>query len=360
MKLSFAEKYAVLGTRELAYEGMFITGVKTTGIFCRPSCRARRPLAKNVEFFGSAQEALQSGYRPCKICKPMEAEGTAPQYIQNLIKDMHAEPFRRIKDCHLRDMHLDPNTVRRWFKANHGLTFQAYQRLIRLNSAFRQIKAGRAVAAAAFDNGFNSLSGFNDGYKKIFGDSPSNSADKTVIRIERFSSVLGPLFICATDEGICLLEFTDRRMLESEFADLRKRLNAVIVPGMNSHISEAKKQVHAYLGAELREFSLALHTPGTDFQKSVWALLQTIPYGETHSYLQQAKGLGNPKAVRAVARANGMNRIAMVIPCHRVLGSDGSLTGYAGGLPRKKWLLDMEAGQGSLIPAPTNRDARAS
>ncbi len=150
------------------------------------------------------------------------------------------------------------------------------------------------------------------------------------------------MFACASSQGLCLLEFTDRRMLETEFKDLRKRLNAVILPGENPHLKETETQIKEYFQGKRKSFSVALHTPGTDFQQSVWKVLQNIPYGETRSYLEQATALGNPKAVRAVASANGHNRIAIIIPCHRVIGSDGKLVGYGGGLHRKKWLLDLE------------------
>jgi AraC family transcriptional regulator, regulatory protein of adaptative response / methylated-DNA-[protein]-cysteine methyltransferase len=342
VNLTFEEKYNAIGRKESDYEGIFITAVRTTGIFCRPSCRARKPLAKNVTFYDDAQEALKHGYRPCKICRPMGQEGLTPTPILDLIRSIHDEPYRKISDTDLRQMGLEPNRIRRWFKANHNLTFHGYQRLIRINSAFRQIQEGATVTNAAFDSGFESLSGFNDGYKAIFGDTPTKSGDKAIIYIDRFTTDLGAMFVCATGKGICLLEFSDRRMLESEFKDLRRRLNAVIVPGTNEHIEQAKNEVIEFLAGNLKEFKVITDSPGTEFQQEVWELLKTIPYGETRSYKEQAIGIGKPKAVRAVANANGMNRISLVIPCHRVIGSDGSLTGYGGGLPRKQWLLNLE------------------
>lgn len=343
MKLNFDEMYNAIGKKESLYEGIFVTAVKTTNIFCRPSCRARKPLAKNVIFYSTPHEALQNGYRPCKICRPMEPEGQVPTYIKELIQKIHDLPYEKIKDQDLRDMGIGPNLVRRWFKANHNISFQAYQRLIRINSAFLQIQNGKSITESAFSNGFDSLSGFNEGYKAIFGSSPTNSKDKTVIYIERFLTQLGPMFICATSKGICLLEFTDRRMLETEFKDLRKRLDAVIIPGTNKHIQLAKKELTAYFQGKLKTFTVNLDTPGTEFQQQVWTVLGEIPYGHTCSYLDQAKKLKNPNAVRAVANANGMNRVSIIIPCHRVIGSDGSLTGYGGGLARKKWLIELEA-----------------
>jgi len=150
------------------------------------------------------------------------------------------------------------------------------------------------------------------------------------------------VFACASNKGICLLEFTDRRMLETEFRDLCKRLNAVILPGKNIHLDHVQSEILEYFSGKRKNFTVPLHTPGTAFQNTVWKLLREIPYGETRSYKQQAITLGNPKAIRAVASANGHNRVGIIIPCHRVIGSDGSLTGYGGGLHRKRWLLDFE------------------
>lgn len=273
----------------------------------------------------------------------MELEGETPTYIQSLIKKIQTTPFEKIKDYDLRKMGLEPSQIRRWFQANHKITFHAYQRLVRINSAFLQIQNGKSVTDSAFESGFDSLSGFNDGYKAIFGEPPSKSKEKTVIYIERFPTRLGPMYVCATEKGICLLEFTDRRMLEREFKDLRRRLNAVIVPGTNEHIRKTKSEILEYFEGRRENFTVSLDAPGTEFQKKVWSELQKIPYGKTRSYAEQARRLGCPQSVRAVANANGMNRIGIIIPCHRVIGSNGDLTGYAGGLVRKKWLLDLEA-----------------
>ncbi len=340
--LTFDEKYEAIGKKDPKYEGFFITAVKTTGIFCRPSCRARKPNKENVEFFNNTQEALQHGYRPCKICKPMERLDETPQYIRNIIKDLQEDPYLRIRDFNLREREIDPARIRRWFKKNHNITFHGYQRMLRINSAFNSIKSGDSVTKSAFDNGYESLSGFNEGYRSIFGGSPTNSSVKNVLNIVRFTTPLGPMYACAGEKGICLLEFTDRRMLETEFKDLGKRLNAVIIPGENCYLDQAQKEIGEYFSGRRKVFTVPLETPSTDFRQLVWRILKQIPYGETRSYKDQAIALGNGKAVRAVASANGHNRIAIIIPCHRVIGSDGSLTGYAGGLHRKKWLLDFE------------------
>lgn len=341
-KLSFQEKYDMIGKQETQND-VFITAVKTTGIFCRPSCRARKPKAENVIFYDTPQQAIQHGFRPCKICKPMENASETPEYIQNILAELQEDPYLKINDDDLRKRHIEPATIRRWFKKHHNMTFQAYQRMLRINQAYAKIKGGNSITDTAFTSGYNSLSGFNDGWQKIFGTPPTHNETKEVINIIRFSTKLGPMFACATKQGLCLLEFTDRRALESEFKDLCQRLNAVILPGENIHLLEAQKQITEYFLGQRKNFDIPLHCPASAFQQSVWQALQQIPYGETRSYKEQAIFLNNPKAVRAVANANGHNRIAIIIPCHRVIGSNGQLTGYAGGLARKKWLLDFEA-----------------
>jgi len=342
MNLSFEEKYNAIGKQESIYEGIFITAVTSTGIFCRPSCRAKKPKAENVIFYSNSQEALQNGFRPCKICKPMEPEGACPNEIKQIIDELQENPFLKIKDYDLRKRNIEPSYIRRWFKKHHSMTFHSYQKLLRINKAYNQIKGGNSVTGTAFGVGYESLSGFNQSYKDIFGESPVNSKDKRVINIIRFTTKLGAMFACATDKGLCLLEFTDRRLLEWEFTDLRKRLNAVILPGENEYLEQVQVEVNEYLEGKRKEFSVILDPIGTEFQQEVWKILQQIPFGETWSYLEQATRMGNSKAVRAVATANGYNKIGFIIPCHRVIGSNGDLTGYGGGIGRKKWLIEME------------------
>jgi AraC family transcriptional regulator of adaptative response/methylated-DNA-[protein]-cysteine methyltransferase len=341
-KLTFQQKYDAIGKKDTFYEGVFITAVKTTGIFCRPSCRARKPKPENVIFYDTAQEALQNGFRPCKVCRPIESLDVTPEYIKDIIKELHQDPYLRIKDQDLRERDIEPSQIRRWFKKHHNMTFHTYQRMLRINTAFNSINRGETITNSAFDSGYESLSGFNESFSSIFGASPKNSDNKSVLNIVRFTTPIGPMFACASSKGICLLEFTDRRMLETEFNDLRKRLDAVILPGENRYLDQVQTEMEEYFAGKRKSFSVPLHTPGTDFQNSVWKILKDIPYGETRSYKQQAIAIGNPKAVRAVASANGHNRVGIIIPCHRVIGSDGSLTGYGGGLHRKKWLLDFE------------------
>ena len=344
--LTYQIMYKALVDKDVSYEGTFIAAVKTTGIFCRPTCTARKPKKENVEFYSTTKEAILKGYRPCKVCNPLEKLGETPNYIKNILKELNDNPSLKFKDWDLTQQGVEPSKIRRWFLKNHGITFQAYQRMYRINSAFKKIQNGEPVTSVAFDTGYESLSGFTDSFKSIFGVSPSNSKDKQIINITRLETPLGTMFACAAEQGICLLEFTDRKMLETELKSLAKQLNANIIQGANKHFDLLRRQLDQYFEGKRKEFTIQLFTPGTEFQQSVWKVLQTIPYGSTYSYKQQAIALKKPDAFRAVANANGMNRISIIIPCHRVIGEDGNLIGYGGGLWRKKWLLDLEKQNG--------------
>jgi len=339
-----AECYQALVAKDASYEGRFIAAVKTTGIFCRPTCPARKPRPENVEFFATTKEALLHGYRPCKVCRPLIARDATPDFIRQLLQELTHHPATRITDYQLRQKGLEPVTVRRWFVRQHGITFHAFQRLNRINLAFRKLQQGESVTAAAFDSGYESLSGFQESFKTVFGVAPTRSREQQLINLTRLETPLGTMLACATEAGLCLLEFTDRRGLETELKDLARRLNATIVQSDNPLFALLRTQLTEYFAGRRREFSIPLVTPGTAFQQLVWQELRRIPYATTRSYGQQATALGRPTAVRAVASANGLNRVAILIPCHRVLGANGQLTGYAGGLWRKKALLELESG----------------
>lgn len=341
-KLTFSQKYKKIGTKDASHETRFYTAVKTTGIFCIPSCSARTPKPENVTFYDSTQEALLNGFRPCKVCKPMEKLNITPDFITGLIRELHQHPYLKITDADLKKRGVAPDWIDGWFKKHHHITFDTYQRMRRVNFAFNRLKKSEAATIAALVNRRESLSEFNESYRFVFGKPPTPANKKTVLNIVRFSTPVGPMFSCATRKGVCLLDFTDCRTLEADFQFLSRRLNAVFVSGKNSHLDNVQVELQEYFSGNRQIFTVPLHILGTDFQMSVWKILQKIPYGQTRSYKQQAIALKNPKAVRAVASANGRNPISIIIPCHRVIGSDGSLTGYGGGLHRKKWLLDYE------------------
>ena len=340
--------YKALVDKDPRFEGIFVAAIKTTGIFCRPTCRARKPKASNVEYFNSAQEAILHGYRPCKLCTPLDYQGKPPEWLLPLIEEIDANPGIRLKDFELKQRGLDPNRVRRWFKKHLGMTFQAYLRSLRIAHAFGNIKHGDQVIEAAYASGYESLSGFSESFKKAAGITPSSSPDRQIILLNRLLTPLGPMMAGALEDGICLLEFTNRRMLETQFARLKKRLNAELLPGKSPHFDNLQEQLSQYFSGERKNFDVPLVLVGTEFQKLVWRTLQTIPWGCTRSYKKQAEAVGKPEAVRAVAKANGDNPISILVPCHRVIGSDGELVGYGGGLWRKQYLLNLERGNGLI------------
>jgi AraC family transcriptional regulator, regulatory protein of adaptative response / methylated-DNA-[protein]-cysteine methyltransferase len=324
-----------------AYNGIFFLGVRTTAIFCRPTCPARKPLPKNVEFFSTPQEALFAGYRPCKRCKPLELDDQ-PSWAADLLAEVDKRPNERITESELRRRGVDPATVRRYFARRFGMTFQAYSRGRRLTGAFQEIRNGKRLDDAAIDSGYESTSGFRDAFAKTFGSTPGDREHGPCVFLSWMKSPLGPLVAGATDEGICLLEFTDRRMLEAQFTTIRRRFRGPVAPGEHRHLKALETELAEYFAGSRTRFDVPLVHPGTPFQEIVWKELLKIPYGETRSYEELATSVGIPTAVRAVGRANGMNRIAIVIPCHRVVRKTGELGGYGGGLRRKQFLLEME------------------
>ncbi|HSM04956.1 MAG TPA: trifunctional transcriptional activator/DNA repair protein Ada/methylated-DNA--[protein]-cysteine S-methyltransferase [Longimicrobiales bacterium] len=334
---------AFLG-RDASFDGIFVTAVHTTGIFCRPSCPARKPLPENVSFFGTPEHALLEGYRPCRRCRPMQDPGTPPSWVRDLLDAVDADPTRRWTDADLRRRGLSPERVRRWFKRSHGMTFHAYSRARRLGSALGSMQNGARVTRAAFGSGFDSLSGFNEAFRRYFGAAPTSTAGKTVAHVDRITTPLGPMLVGVTDEALCLLEFVDRRALENQVKRVAAKLDAAFVPDRTALTERVEEQVSEYFEGGRRSFDLPLAVAGSPFQQEVWDALRAIPYGETRSYGELAAAMGRPAAVRAVGKANGDNALAIVVPCHRVIGADGKLVGYGGKLWRKMRLLELEGG----------------
>jgi len=324
-----------------AYEGIFFIAVRTTGIFCKPTCPARKPLPKNVEYFSSTREALASGYRPCKRCKPMTS-GDQPGWVTQLMGRVDLAPQTRISEADLRQYGIDPATARRYFLKHFGMTFQAYARYRRLGRALHHIREGTTLNAVAIKTGFESHSGFHDAFARILGVTPGRSKNQECVTLTWIESPLGPLVAGAVRDGVCLLEFTDRRMLATQLESLRKHFKLPLVPGTTLHLKQLKTELSEYFEGRRREFTVPLTYPGSDFQRRVWQELLRVPYGETRSYNEIALAVGVPRACRAVGRTNGLNRIAIVIPCHRVVNKDGRLGGYGGGLRRKEYLLRLE------------------
>jgi len=334
-------------SRDGSYDGIFCVAVRTTGVFCRPSCPARKPLPGNVEFFPTAKEALFAGYRPCKRCEPLKAGGELPAWVSALLERIDQDPSVRIKDADLRALGVEPAKVRRFFLSRFGMTFHAYCRARRLGKAFDEIRNGERLDTVILGHGFESHSGFREAFFKRFGKPPGKTRTEDYIRVAWVETPLGPMVAGATATGICLLEFTDRRMLEAQLDTLSRRFELSISPGENELLERLRGELRLYFAGRSKLFSLPLDFPGTEFQVKVWKALLGIPYGETRSYEDIARKLGSPGAVRAVGHANGQNRIGIVIPCHRVVNKNGDLGGYGGGLWRKKRLLELEQGKAS-------------
>ena len=238
--------------RDESFDGLFFAAVTTTGIFCRPSCPARKPLPGNTVYYATAAEALCAGYRPCQRCKPL-ASSVDPDWALDLLERVEASPERRIRDSDLRAEGLDPATVRRRFQARYGLSFQAYQRARRLAAAFEAIKAGGSLDDAVFDHGYESHSGFRDAFARLFGEAPgraSKAAGGDFIRLAWIDGPLGPIVAGAVDAGICLLEFTDRRMLEAQAETLRSRLGLPAAPAPHPHLERLEAELGEYFAGK--------------------------------------------------------------------------------------------------------------
>ncbi len=339
---SVAEMYRALVERDATFEGLFFACVRTTGIFCRPTCHARKPKPENVEFASTIQEALHRGYRPCQLCEPMTASGAAPNWLRPLVDDMQRQPDQRLRDHDLTARGLDPVQVRRTFKRSFGMTFQAYQRACRLGSAMQALQQGVPTMDAGLEAGFDSDSGFRAAFARVFGDTPGAARDTPLLTATWLETPLGPMLAIAGDAGLALLEFADRRALETELRELRRSISPAIVPGEHPLLEQTARELREYFEGTRQVFTVPIRQQGSPFQSSAWCALCRIPYGTTRSYTDMAREVGSPAAVRAIGRVNGQNRIAIIVPCHRVIRSDGSLCGYGGGRWRKQWLLDHE------------------
>jgi AraC family transcriptional regulator of adaptative response/methylated-DNA-[protein]-cysteine methyltransferase len=331
-------------SKDVEFDGVFYVAVRTTGIFCRPSCPSR-PLPENTEFLGSIPECLNAGYRPCKRCHPLEAGGKPPEWVAALMAKVEAAPGTVPSAADLATLNVTPERARRWFQQHYGMSFVAWCRGQRLAHAFTRLKEGGSVDDATFDAAYESHSGFRDAFARTFGNAPgrarSDSELKPVV-LDLFESPVGPLLAGANEDGVCLLEFSDRRMLPRNLKTLQKQFGTAVVPGKNRWLDQVRSELGEYFAGTLKNFEVPLVARGTEFQKKVWDELLRIPHGTTLSYDELAIRIGQPTAQRAVARANGMNRICILIPCHRVIGKDGGLTGYGGGVWRKRLLIELE------------------
>ncbi len=339
------EMIAAMLSCDASYEGVFFTAVVTTRIFCRPTCTARKPLPSNVEFFATASEAQEAGFRPCLRCRPLELEGECPRWLRPLIDALEKEPDRRWTLADVETYGVAPARVRAWFKQRFGTTFSEYTRARRLGLALDRLKSGSGIDEVAMDSGFESISGFRDAFQKAFGVAPGKAGVRQVLCYRHLTTPLGSMLAMAEESGVVLLEFCDRPALPRELMELRQNYGYAAVPGDHPHLGKLEDELSRYFAGRLSAFSVPIRTPGSAFDTQVWQALRGIPCGATRTYAQIAQAIGRPAAVRAVAGANGRNRLAILLPCHRVVASDGGLGGYGGGMARKAFLLKLERQQ---------------
>ena len=338
----YDEMLAAFIDRDRSYDGAFVAAVRTTGIFCRSSCPARRPHPHHVEFFETSDKALAAGYRPCLRCRPLETNGAAPAWLGPLLAELERDPRRRWTDADLAANGFRPEAVRRWFRRRFGRTFHDYARARRLAAAVGNLQQGVPVTDAASDHGYGSLSGFNDAIRNLIGASPGAAGDAMLLAVTPVETPLGVMLLGAAEGKLCLAEYSDQGRLEAQLRRVRQRLDATLVPGREAPIADAEAQLVEYFAGLRRRFDLPLLPAGTDLQRQVWETLLQIPYGETWTYGQVAAAIDRPRAARPVGQAVGANPISIIVPCHRVIGGSGSLTGYGGGLWRKQRLLALE------------------
>ena len=337
-----AEYYQALLAKNTDYEGIFYVGVKTTGVFCRPTCPARKPKFENCEFFETAEQALLASFRPCKRCQPLSHPNQVSDVVRTLVEAVEASPEKRWKESDFDELSIDAVTARRQFNKRFGMTFVAYARARRMGLAMKHIRAGDSVIDAQLSSGYESSSGFRDAFSRIMGAAPTRLGHAHLLKASWLDTPLGPMIAIADEHHLYLLEFVDRRGLEREVERLRQRTKSAIIPGVTDPLASIEQELKHYFSGKLIYFKTPLFYLGSMFQKNVWQALQAIPYGETRSYADIAKTIKNPTGYRAVANANGANQIAIVIPCHRVINSNGELGGYGGGISRKEYLIHLE------------------
>jgi len=333
--------FAALLARDPAYDGFAYVGVRTTGVFCRLTCPARKPKRRNVVFFSCRDAAQEAGFRPCKRCRPLADNRPASGALEALRDRLKAEPERRWSAADLKRLGYDPSTVRRAFQREYGVTFVQFARAQRLGAAVSRLQQGGSVMDAQLDAGYESGSGFREAIGKLIGDAPARTNGQRILAARWLDTPIGAMLAIADEAGLHLLEFAERAALPGEIARLKARAGPIAF-GQSPVIAALDHQLGLYFSGRLKTFDIPIVQRGTSFEATVWAALRQVPPGQTRSYGEIARTIGRPDAPRAVARANGANQVAILVPCHRIIGSDGSPTGYGGKLWRKQWLLEHE------------------
>ncbi len=352
-------RWAAVLSRDPAADGRFFYGVKSTGIYCRPTCPSRRPKRSNVVFLETAEQAEREGFRPCLRCRPGEAsprqlsERTVAS-VRHLLDTMEPAPtLAQLGEA----VGLSPYHLQRLFKRVTGLSPKDYAAARRAERLKAGLRRGESVTSALYDAGYGSARALYDRAGERLGMSPGayrRGGEGMTIRFTVERTPLGLMLLAATPKGICALRFGDAgrfrdgdrfgggERLVAELRDEFPRATLVEDPGEPGGLERYVHAVLAYLQGEFHRLDLPLDVASTDFRQKVWGALQAIPYGETRSYGDVAEAIDNPKAARAVARACAANPVALVVPCHRVVRAGGQVGGYRWGVDRKRGLLDQE------------------
>lgn len=334
--------YAALLARDARYDGQAFVCVSSTGVFCRLTCPARKPKQENCSFHPTIGACIEAGFRPCKRCHPLQAAALADPAIAALLAALDERPDLRWSESHVEQLGFDLSTVRRSFKRHFGMTFLEMARQRRLREGFETLAEGGKVIAAQHQASFSSGSAFRAAFARLLGCAPADLRADRLLRATWIATPLGDMIAVSSRAHLHLLEFVDRKALPTELKRLQDSLKEGIGIGTLPPSEQAASELADYFAGRSCRFSTPLAMTGSEFTRQVWDALRAIPVGETRSYSDIARQIGRPSATRAVARANGANQIALMIPCHRVIGADGALTGYGGGLWRKQRLIEIE------------------
>ncbi len=327
-------------------DGQFVYAVKTTGVYCRPSCRSRLPNVANVEFFSTAEVAEKSGFRACKRCKPKDVVSRSDRSVKlaELCRFIEQSSEMQTLKALAKKCGLSPFHLQRVFKAETGLTPRGYAVAWRATELRAQLPKSRSVTEALYAAGFNSSGRFYATAKGMLGMKPSsykNGGAMTELHFATANCSLGVVLVAASQRGICAVFLGDQAGRLS--TDLSRRFpKASIQPG-GAELRQLVAQVVKVIESRASASTLPLDIRGTIFQEKVWQALRNVPVGTTATYAEIAERISQPKAFRAVAQACGANPVAVIVPCHRVVRTDGHLSGYRWGIERKRALLEREA-----------------
>lgn len=356
MMIEHEAQWDAVRRRDRASDGSFVYGVLTTGVYCRPSCPSRRPLRRNVRFYASPAEAERDGLRACLRCRPQDAEPAAARRLRDLCDYIgkHCEERLPLEDL-ARRAGVSPYHLQRTFKAALGVSPRQYQEAARTGALKRSLRQARSVTEAGYEAGLGSSSRLYERTEQRLGMTPGQyraGGGGLSISYVSFRSPLGLLMLGATDRGLCFAQFggsEDELVARMREEYPRARLEPVRQPD-NPALLAWRDALASHLEGRAGTLDVPVDVAATAFQVRVWNYLRTIPRGETRSYAQVAEGVGRPSAARAVAQACAANRVAIAIPCHRVIRGSGALGGYRWGVARKEALLRGEraAAQASM------------